>query len=95
MKLKNTLLEQSISGTKKRSDELKLVFSLGSIEELKDALESVLDYMVDNDFRAKVKQRRDELKSKKVRLPEVREMIFEEMFETMPEDKKQAYSRLP
>lgn len=62
-----------------------------SIEELKDALESVLDYMVDNDFRAKVKQRRDELKSKKVRLPEVREMIFEEMFETMPEDKKQAY----
>ena len=63
-----------------------------SIEELKDALESVLDYMVDNDFRAKVKQRRDELKSKKVKLPEVREMIFEEMFETMPEDKKQAYS---
>lgn len=35
-KLKNTLLEQSISGTKKRSDELKLIFSLGSIEELEE-----------------------------------------------------------
>lgn len=35
-KLRNTLLEQNISGTKKRSDSLELVFSLGSLEELED-----------------------------------------------------------
>lgn len=63
-----------------------------SLDELKEALSQLLDYMVDNDFRAKVKQRREELKSKKVGLPEVREMIFEEMLETMPEDIKGAYS---
>lgn len=62
-----------------------------SLEELQDALTPILGYMVDNDFKTKVKQRRDELKSKKVRLPEVREMIFEEMFEEMPEDIKADY----
>lgn len=62
-----------------------------SLEELLDALVPILEYIVDNDFKAKVKQRRDELKSKKVKLPEVREMIFEEMFESMPENIKAAY----
>lgn len=62
-----------------------------SLEELLDALTPILDYIVDNDFKAKVKKRRDELKSKKIRLPEVREMIFEEMFEEMPEDIKADY----
>lgn len=64
-----------------------------NLEELKAALSPVLDYMVENDFRTKVKQRRNELKSKKVSIPEVREMIFEEMFETMPEDIKAEYSK--
>lgn len=62
-----------------------------SLKELLDALTPILDYIVDNDFKAKVKQRKDELKSKKVNLLEVREMIFEEMFESMPEDIKAAY----
>lgn len=57
-----------------------------SLEEIKDILGGVLRYMDDNDFNVKVIQRRDKLKSKKVKLSEVREMIFEEMFETMPED---------
>ena len=54
------------------------------MEELKESLVPILDYMVDNDFRTKVRKRRDELKSKKVKLVEVRELIFEEMFEEMP-----------
>lgn len=62
-----------------------------SLKELLDALVPILEYIVDNDFKAKVKQRRDELKSKKVKLSEVREMIFEEMFESMPENIKAAY----
>lgn len=36
-----------------------------SLGELLDALIPILDYIVDNDFKAKVKKRRDELKSKK------------------------------
>lgn len=62
-----------------------------SLDELKDALMPVLDYMVENEFKAKVRKRRDELKSKKVKLPEVREMIFEEMLEDMPEEIKSGY----
>lgn len=62
-----------------------------SLGELLDALIPILDYIVDNDFKAKVKKRRDELKSKKIRLPEVREMIFEEMFDEMPGDIKAGY----
>lgn len=62
-----------------------------SVEKLKDALFSILEYMSENDFVTKVKKRRDELKSKKVKLPEVREMIFEEMYEAMPEDIKSGY----
>lgn len=62
-----------------------------SLDALKNALNPVLDYMVDNDFRKRVKQRHDELKNKKVKLPEVREMIFEEMFESMPENLKVEY----
>lgn len=61
------------------------------LDELKEALTPVLDYMVENDFKAKVRQRRDELKSKKVKLPEVREMIFEEMLEDMSEEIKSGY----
>lgn len=64
-----------------------------SLDELKEALTPLLDYMVKNDFKAKVKQRRDELKSKKVKLPEVREMIFEEMFENMPGNIKSEYDQ--
>ncbi len=62
-----------------------------SLDELREALVPVLDYMVDNDFKTKVKQRRNELKSKKVKLPEVRELVFEEMFEEMPEAVKSDY----
>ena len=62
-----------------------------SLEELLDALAPILEYIVDNDFNAKVKKRRNELKSKKVKLPEVREIIFEEMFESMPDNVKAAY----
>lgn len=47
-----------------------------SLEEIKDILGGVLRYMDDNDFNVKVIQRRDKLKSKKVKLSEVREMIF-------------------
>lgn len=61
-------------------------------EELRNALRPVLDYMVDHDFKAKVRQRREKFKSKKVKLSEVRELIFEEMFEEMPEDVKSAYA---
>ena len=64
-----------------------------SMEELKESLVPILDYMVDNDFRTKVRKRRDELKSKKVKLVEVRELIFEEMFEEMPEEIKGGYIR--
>lgn len=64
-----------------------------SLDELKKALKLILNYMVENDFEAKVKQRRAELKNKKVKLPEVREMIFEEMFESMPEDIKSEYDK--
>ncbi len=64
-----------------------------SIEELKESLVLILDYMVDNDFRAKVRKRRDEMKSKKVKLAEVQELIFEEMFEEMSEEIKEGYIR--
>lgn len=72
-------------------------YHLGQIKDeicldgLKDALAPVLDYMVENEFKAKVRKRRDEYKSKKVKLPEVREMIFEEMLEDMSEDIKAGY----
>ena len=62
-----------------------------SLDELKDALIRVLSYMIENDFKTKVKQRKDELKSKRVKVSEVREMIFEEMFECMPKDIKAEY----
>lgn len=62
-----------------------------SMNELKESLVPILDYMVDNDFRIKVRKRRDELKSKKVKLAEVRELIFEEMFEEMPSEIKEDY----
>lgn len=62
-----------------------------SLDKLKDTLIPILNYIVANDFRTKVKQRRNELKSKKVKLSEVRELIFEEMFEDMPEDVKAQY----
>lgn len=61
------------------------------LDELKGALMPVLNYMVENEFEVKVRKRRDELKSKKVKLPEVREMIFEEMFEEMPKEIKSGY----
>ena len=64
-----------------------------SMEELKDSLVPILDYMVDNDFITKVRKRRDELRSKKVKLAEVRELIFEEMFEEMPKEIKEDYIR--
>ena len=35
-KLKNTVIEQNISGSKKRSDSLELVFSIGSINQLEE-----------------------------------------------------------
>ncbi len=35
-KIKNTVIEQNISGTKKRSDNLNIVFSLGNEEEVDD-----------------------------------------------------------
>lgn len=62
-----------------------------SLDELKNALRPILNYMVDNEFRSKVRQRRNELKSKKVKIAEVRELIFEEMFEEMSEDIKHNY----
>ena len=61
------------------------------LDDLKKALMPVLDYIVKNKFKEKVKKRRDELKSKKVKLTEVREMIFEEMLEDMPEENKEKY----
>lgn len=64
-----------------------------SIEELKESLVKILNYMVDNDFTTKVRKRRDELKSKKVKLAEVRELIFEEMFEEIPEEIPEDYIR--
>lgn len=64
-----------------------------SLDELKEALIPILHYMVENDFKAKVKECRDNLKSKKVKLQEVREMIFEEMFEDMSEDIKSGYNK--
>lgn len=62
-----------------------------SLDELKNALTLILNYMVDNSFELKVQKRRDELKNKKVKLSEVREIIFEEMFENIPEDVKSKY----
>lgn len=62
-----------------------------SLNDLSKALNPVLNYIVDNDFKAKVKQRKNDLKSKKVKLPEVREMVFEEMFEEMPGEIKSDY----
>lgn len=64
-----------------------------SLNNLLEALDPILNYMVDNDFEAKVKQRKNDLNSKKVKLPEVREMIFEEMFEEMPSEIKSHYDK--
>lgn len=62
-----------------------------SLEDLLNALNPILGYIVENDFEEKVKQRKSELKGKKVKLPDIREMIFEEMFEDMPENIKARY----
>ncbi len=78
-------------------EPVEAMYHLGSIrkqlslEELKETLAPILDFMIVNGFREKVKQRRDELKSKKVKLSEVRELIFEEMFEEMEENIKADY----
>ncbi len=63
-----------------------------SLESLKSALVPILNFMIENDFKNKVRVRKEELKSKKVKLPEVREMIFEEMFEDMPENINLSYT---
>lgn len=63
-----------------------------SLDELKDALSTILKYMEEKDFKGIVKQRRNELKSKKVKLQEVRELVFEEMFETASDEVKLAYN---
>lgn len=62
-------------------------------EELKKSLAQILGYMADLDFDKKVKERRDELKSgkAKLKLAEVRELVFEEMFEETPEEIKEDY----
>lgn len=62
-----------------------------ALNDLLEALNPILNYMVDNDFKGEVEQRRSDLKSKKVKLPDVREMIFEEMFEEMPSEIKSDY----
>lgn len=62
-----------------------------SLTDLLEALRPILNYIAENGFEAKVKQRKNDLKSKKVKLPEVREMIFEEMFEDMPDNIKTDY----
>lgn len=62
-----------------------------SPEKLRDVLVPMLDYIVDHDFKTKVRQHREKLKSKKVKLSEVRELIFEEMFEEMPENVTSSY----
>lgn len=56
------------------------------LDELKAVLAPVLAYVEGNDFELKVKQRREALKGKKVKLQEVREMVFEEMFEEIPKE---------
>ena len=61
-----------------------------SLKELLCALEPILNYIV-KDFDAKVRIRKEELKGKKVKLSEIREAIFEEMFEEMPNNGKTAY----
>lgn len=62
-----------------------------SLEALLNALNPILGYIVENGFEEKVKKRKSELKGKKVKLPDIREMIFEEMFEDMPENIKADY----
>lgn len=63
-----------------------------SLESLKNALVPILNFMIAKDFKNKVRVRKEELKSKKVKLSEVREMIFEEMFEDMPENINLSYT---
>lgn len=62
-----------------------------SLDELRGAIVQILKYIVDNDFETKVTQRKAELKSKRVKLAEVREIIFEEMYNSMPENIRAAY----
>ena len=62
-----------------------------SLDDLKKSWVSILNYMIENGFRDRVNSRKDELKSKKVKLSEIRELIFEEMFEDMPLEAKADY----
>lgn len=62
-----------------------------SLDKLKEAWEPILDYMIKNDFIGRVRLRKNVLKSKKVKVTEVREIIFEEMFEDMPLEVKEDY----
>lgn len=62
-----------------------------SLDKLKRSWVSIFDYMIDNGFSDKVKFRKNELKNKKVKLSEIRESIFEEMFEEMPLEVKMDY----
>lgn len=64
-----------------------------SYKELQEALEPILSYITEDDFKSKVNQRKNELKSKRIKLAEVREMVFEEMFEKMPTDIKSKYTK--
>ncbi len=62
-----------------------------SLNDLLNALDPVLNYILNHGFEDKVKERKITLKSKKVKLQEIRELILEEMFEETPDDIKSDY----
>lgn len=62
-----------------------------SANELKQSLRPILDYMIENDFQAKAKTRKESFKGKKVKLQDIREMVFMEMIEEMPDDVSNRY----
>lgn len=86
----DTVLEQIIE-PKEAHYHLRQLKGDISFEDLKESFRPILNYMVDNDFSEKVKQRRKEFKGKKVKITEIKELVFEEMFDTIPEDIKLNY----
>lgn len=62
------------------------------LEKLKDTLRHILNYIVEQDFHERVKRRKDELKGK-IKVLEVKKMVFDEIWEEIPDHVKQPYTQ--
>lgn len=77
---------------KEASYHLAQIKNTISFEKLKDALRHILNYIAEQDFHERVKRRKNELKGK-IKSLEVKKMVFDELWEEIPEHVKQPYTQ--